>query len=104
MSEETPYPEESTIEAWLAGKLPPDEAEEVERLIETGGHGQSDEEGGAIDPVALRAIPDVGEIRKQALDEWTGGTNPTQSQVDVATEGPGDMIGRYRLVEIRPKK
>ncbi|MCB1095029.1 MAG: serine/threonine protein kinase [Verrucomicrobiae bacterium] len=96
MPEETPVPDEAAIEAWLAGRLSPDEAEALERLMAVGNFAV-DEDG--IDARALRAVPKAEAIRKQALLETQQRIGGSSRTSDLAMESPGELIGRYRLVE-----
>ena len=66
MADENPFPDEATIEAWLAGELPAEQAEEVERLMATDATVAGDD---AIDPEVLRSVPVAAEVREEAQAE-----------------------------------
>lgn len=93
--EDSNYPDEATVDAWLAGKLSPEEAAEVERRLEAADAADSEVE--KIDVTALRGIPQVNEIRMQAIEENARLQQDREQSLESFMEGAGDLIGRYRL-------
>jgi serine/threonine protein kinase len=99
MSSTPPFPDEATIEAWLAGDLPPGEAADLERQLSSGS-----EDTQPINPDLLRSLSEAAKNRTAAKQLTLPRTHSEGAWREILTHSDNPDIlgtlGHYEVLEL----